>query len=538
MSLRRHTALVASAAAALTLGAASAAASARPHRASLDTSARSTSAAARPGGFTFSTFEPAGLATFGGGQGGGKVGTRCPGAGPKKCFNTAAEPSIRADAAGDFYAASENGLGSGTEAWRSTDGGRHYVTLPSPDRGAKGNDSGVEPGGGDVDVAVGIRRNSSHHFPLYVSSLNLANVDVSTSQNGGKSFTLNPAAAKLVGDDREWIAADSSRQGSLGLPIEGGRKVCISYHDTVQNISVDCDYTGGALFEQHSSAIDGAHAPYLVGDNEIGNLAIAHPVHAGDRVKGNHDIYQIFSGPRNLAGDTACGGSTCYNVVYMAVSKDGGQTFTDHVVHRSQDIHRSWGHQFTNVAVDARGNVYAVYGDNHDIYYSFSKDQGKTWSPAHRVNKGIARTAIFPWATAGNGGKIDIVYYGSSHSPAKGQVPDTYPRSATWHVYLAQSRHALSSRPAFHQVVASPVNHRGAVCEGGVSCRGNRDLYDDFGVAASPRTGRASIVYSDDQFRRHHPRTPNPPGCTARTTNSASCDHTVFATQLSGPGIF
>ena len=46
--------------------------------------------------------------------------------------------------------------------------------------------------------------------------------------------------------------------------------------------------------------------------------------------------------------------------------------------------------------------------------------------------------------------------------------------------------------------------HHGEVCQGGVSCmssgKDNRDLYDDFGVAASPATGLASITYSDDQY--------------------------------------
>src|SRR3954447_6426718 len=136
-------------------------------------------------GFSFTNFEPAGLKTFGLEEGGGRVGSRCPGAGPSVCYNVAGEPAIRADAAGNFYAASENGLGAGTEAWKSTDGGRHYVTLPSPDAGATGNDSGVEPGGGDVDVAVGDDPNASGFYPLHISSLNLANVDVSNSQDGG-----------------------------------------------------------------------------------------------------------------------------------------------------------------------------------------------------------------------------------------------------------------------------------------------------------------------------------------------------------------
>lgn len=51
------------------------------------------------------------------------------------------------------------------------------------------------------------------------------------------------------------------------------------------------------------------------------------------------------------------------------------------------------------------------------------------------------------------------------------------------------------------QAKVTPVAHHGEVCQGGVSCMSsgndNRDLYDDFGVAASPVTGLAPITYSD-----------------------------------------
>ena len=70
------------------------------------------------------------------------------------------------------------------------------------------------------------------------------------------------------------------------------------------------------------------------------------------------------------------------------------------------------------------------------------------------------------------------------------------------------------------QVAATPTIHFGGVCEGGITCTGSRDLYDDFGIAVSPTTGLASITYSDDQ-----------PG------NTGSDDHTAIATQTGGPRI-
>jgi len=85
---------------------------------------------------------------------------------------------------------------------------------------------------------------------------------------------------------------------------------------------------------------------------------------------------------------------------------------------------------------------------------------------------------------------------------------------------LPQNANATAAGSAFTQVAATPVVHFGGVCEGGISCTGNRDLFDDFGIAVSPTTGFASITYSDDQ-----------PG------NTGSDDHTAIATQTAGPTI-
>ena len=39
--------------------------------------------------------------------------------------------------------------------------------------------------------------------------------------------------------------------------------------------------------------------------------------------------------------------------------------------------------------------------------------------------------------------------------------------------------------------------HQGAVCEGGISCNGGRQLFDDFGVDTD-QSGWAHIAYSHD----------------------------------------
>src|SRR5919201_2342744 len=69
-------------------------------------------AQASSGGASFTNFQ----------LGTAAIGESCPNS-TTPCTNIAAEPQIRADNAGNFYGSSENGLGGGTDAWKSSDGG-------------------------------------------------------------------------------------------------------------------------------------------------------------------------------------------------------------------------------------------------------------------------------------------------------------------------------------------------------------------------------------------------------------------------------
>jgi hypothetical protein len=423
---------------------------------------------------------------------GAAPGTVCPGA--SGCTNGAAEPMIRADATGTFYVSSELGLSAGTLAWKSTDGGLHYTALESPNQISQAF-GGLAPGGGDTDLGTAPEANASGVHNVYVASLSLANVTVSTSQDGGATWSKNVTSATIPGDDREWIAADQAT------------KVCVSYHDVVTfNIDVNCSFDAGAHFTQVGSAIDVAHA-FLIDDNAIGNLAID---------PRNHVVYQVFSGIANVAEAPV---PSSFHAVWIAVSRDGGQTFTDNAVYVNPNTKASYGHQFVNVSVDRAGTVYVVYTDDHNLFYSFSTDGGETFTGPIQVNQAPSATAVMPWSVACDPGQLNIVWYGTSFYDGT-TVPDNYPASAAWSVYLAQNRSATVAGSKFTQVAATPIIHFGGVCESGVTCSGNRDLYDDFGIAVNPTTGLASITYSDDQ-----------PG------NTGSADHTAIATQTGGPKI-
>src|SRR5690349_13547565 len=122
--------------------------------------------------FSFKTFELSSV-----------PGTVCPNT-AGTCTNGAAEPQIRSDPAGNFYASSENGLGAGTEAWRGVSSGKSFTALVSPNAGSQTNTTGFAPGGGDTDVATAPVQNAHGIYNVYVASLSLVNVDVSTSKDG------------------------------------------------------------------------------------------------------------------------------------------------------------------------------------------------------------------------------------------------------------------------------------------------------------------------------------------------------------------
>src|SRR5437879_3416380 len=102
------------------------------------------------------------------------VGVTCPNP-SGTCQNTEGEPAIRADKSGNFYGSSENvfcvigGLCGGTFAYKSTDGGNHFTTLPLPNSVSTGS-VGFSPAGGDTDIAVAPTLNTNGHYNIYVAS--------------------------------------------------------------------------------------------------------------------------------------------------------------------------------------------------------------------------------------------------------------------------------------------------------------------------------------------------------------------------------
>ena len=450
------------------------------------------------------------------------AGTVCPGS--ANCYNGAAEPAIGVSPTGRFFGSSENGLLGGTLAWTSNDNGLHYSSTPSPNDVSTGSDSvgresGFEPGGGDTDVAIATAPNAAGAYNAYVVSLTLANIDVSTSTDNGATWTLNPATALPI-DDRPWVAAT------------GASKVCISYLTAPGillpqvGLHVQCSNDAGRLFPQVANAYDTGPVGLAAsqGGSRTGNLVFdpSNPSY----------MYTVFAYENVEDGPNP---NAFLHNVGIAVSTNGGTTWTDYPVRVNPDITAKYDNQFVNVAVDKAGVVYVAYSDNHGIFYQYSTTHGRTFSAPVQVSQGTD-TAVMPWLAAGDGGNIDVVYY---QAVGYSGNPEVAPISVAWKVVMAQSLTAASGAPGFSYATVNPVVHHGGVCEGGALCTGNRDLYDDFGIEASPTTGLASIIYSDDQYQSDANHKPNPVyGCTPADNDTSTCQHTNIATQTSGNVIF
>lgn len=387
--------------------------------------------------------------------------------------NTDGEPAIRVARDGTLVLGSERGLGGGSDAWRQAPAvsgssasacGLTYVGQPNAV-------AGVGASGGDIDVAMGSATESlagSVQYPVYVSSLNLGSVSVATSLDGGRTFSNVPVQGGLPGDDREWMAA------------YGANTSLLTFHDvTTDNIDVLRSDNMGATYTEISRAIP--DTDYKASNNEIGNIAIDH---RNLPSPGSFYAYQSFVAPSK---DPGLLGSSNYNEAFVAVSSDGGSTWTDKPVPCSV-TGNGLNHQFPNVAVAPNGQLWLAWSDDTNVFTATSSNQGSTWTCSGSVSSGLGQS-IEPWLSAGSAG-VDLVFYGTPTAAGS-------KTTQIWSAEFEQNTNITGTATGWSSPLAVTTVHSGSVCEGGASCTTGRQLFDDFGVDIDPQ-GYAHIAYSHD----------------------------------------
>ena len=272
------------------------------------------------------------------------------------------EPEIKTDIFGNIYITAIDGVPGGVDLWKSTDKGASFVFLGHPD-GAQ-DKCGAPPlptcvggvGGGDDSIDV-----SSGGY-LYVSSLSLASVTVSTSMDDGtggvepgQAWTVNPATTGIPVEDRQWLVA------------YGPQTLYMTFRQAPG--------TGRLLFVKSVDAGKTWSAPQLLttADSTQGNLVI-------DQYNGN--LYTTFIP------------TAAKNRIDLLKSVDGGTTWTTSTAYTGP-AGSNPGHKFTIMAVDRGGNVHIAFsrsdadGTNNHVFLTSPtpwKSKPRDWLRVTRRN--------------------------------------------------------------------------------------------------------------------------------------------------------
>jgi len=198
------------------------------------------------------------------------------------------------------------------------------------------------------------------------------------------------------------------------------------------------------------------------------------------------------------------------------------------------------------MAIDRAGNLYVVWAQSTvdpasgnitsstQIYMAVSTNKGATWGAPVNVTAATPTllTNVFPWIAAGDSGRVDIVWYGTT---TLGSCPNQPCGSGgitgQWQVMMAQSLNTVvngvpNPTPTFATVLVSEIpNHYGAICTFGIGCTtgGDRGLLDFLSVNVGLQ-GEANVVWAD--------------AVNQNLVSGTSSAVIAFNRQVSGPSLF
>jgi hypothetical protein len=438
-------------------------------------------------------------------------------------FRLGTEPTVMVDQNnGNIYESPIFGF-STTQSFlsRSTDGGRTFNILGLPGVGKLDQCTG----GGDSDLAT-----DQHAGDLYMIDLGGApEVPARVSHDGGLSWSSSCEANFHDGanyfTDRQWLSTD--RKHGVEWYI---------YRDGLLNTDEEPEVEGTEIGKQgygeYLKFAPLATAPGTAGAAQLAFSSLCKNS-AGLAAPCINDV--LIAG--NAVSDNSPA-SPGYGTTYLAIERAQGVSVAsfDPTSPGSLKEHTvaAKSHQvlFPTVAVDRAGTVYLAWTDATDFRVYLSHDLNHnldSWSAPVVVNGGPVYTTVMPWVVAGDAGRVDVVFYGTSNpkSPTLNYGP--------WYPYLAQSLNADAAAPTFTQAAMTDrPTHIDPVCLSGLGCTadtgpgGDRELGDFFRVGLDP-SGRAVVSFADGD---------NQLGTEVANGPLAAPSFADFVRQSTGPSLY
>ena len=354
------------------------------------------------------------------------------------------DPTLNARGEHTVYTSAPGSAAADTSwVWHSLDGGRTFKWVV----GAAPFEGKVTTchGGGDSEIAV------DPLGRLYFNDLTLANFSTARSDDFGVTFTCSNTGVPDSVVDRQWYAIDGDplNGGSIYLAndeIGPGSVVCgttpannvlVMYRSPVTGLEA----TAGIQFgpANHVTPVGGCDEA-IMGNNEVSPVAttLGQPISPGVYATLATPVKHVYVIHDNVELNKILIGR-CFPVAFgppvANVSDPSGLNCTDLLV-ADLGPNQKTGANFPTMAIDGAGNLYAVWeqapigpGTNATgdivvsgdtvLKYSYSTDQGNHWSTPITINTsgsadGVLHNNVFAWISAGDNGRVNIVWYGTA----------------------------------------------------------------------------------------------------------------------------
>ena len=438
------------------------------------------------------------------------------------------EPQLQVTPAGDTWIAGNDFLLDGIFD-RSTDGGQTYHSI-NPDQAGT-----IDPTAADVAMAY------DDQGTEYANDGAPAQCAVSNDRGRTWRNSLTCTEGNYGEGDRQWLVVDN------GLtPAADDNTVFLISQAPAENALLPSDHiVNGPPWDTVLLASPGSAGP----TDPVGGLVFtqAGPVPpATDDLtpqRGEWPCMELRWDPR-----TRTLYYPCYRYADTAGTRfvDRMTVFTAHVAPGQRTNIRFTAHELPaipaagnpplipqldgalsfpigfSLAIDAAGTVYASWSDLADahVYYSYSKDQARSWSTPQRVDPAGVRLTAWAWSRAGAPGRLAIAFWGNTTAPATAHssydLPNWYTKQREaleqpWWGYATVITNADTAQPVSHlsRFSDTPL-HYGEVCQNNNNCftastvpiGGDVSVYDFFSFDVD-RHGALLIPFDDTTNQFH-----------------------------------